>query len=164
MLIDLEPVFNNEGFELSFDYPLDISGVEYNADYPFVKPVRVKGSVANQTGIVKLNAAAHIDMNCRCDRCAGDVGLNIRVPVNRILVRQLNDEANDEFMVVQDIRLNLDPIVTEEIFLTLPSKILCKPDCLGLCPVCGKNRNDGPCGCVKRGDPRLEELKKYFES
>ena len=41
---------------------------------------------------------------------------------------------------------------------------LCKPDCKGLCPQCGKNLNEGKCGCSARQvDPRLEILKKLID-
>ena len=46
----------------------------------------------------------------------------------------------------------------EDVVLNLPSKVLCKDDCKGLCPQCGKNLNDGPCDCKEPVDPRLAGL------
>jgi len=48
---------------------------------------------------------------------------------------------------LQDERIDLTALVSEQINLNLPLKPLCKPGCLGLCAGCGTNRNLGPCGC-----------------
>jgi len=45
--------------------------------------------------------------------------------------------------------------------LAVPLKLVCKSDCKGLCPVCGKNRNVEPCSCVEKSDdPRWSGLKE----
>ena len=60
-------------------------------------------------------------------------------------------------------QLDLAPMVREEVLLAVPDAPLCRPDCAGLCPTCGADRNVGPCGCDDEvRDDRwaaLEELK-----
>lgn len=57
--------------------------------------------------------------------------------------------------------LDLASLLWEEFSLALPVKPLCKPDCRGLCPVCGKNLNEGACSCSRdSGDPRLAALRQ----
>jgi len=53
--------------------------------------------------------------------------------------------------------LVLEDVLREQVLLSLPVKTLCKPDCKGLCPRCGADRNRQPCTCVG-GDPRWEAL------
>ncbi|MBQ6910221.1 MAG: DUF177 domain-containing protein [Synergistaceae bacterium] len=57
--------------------------------------------------------------------------------------------------------LDITPQVLESILLLLPSKVLCKEDCAGLCPNCGADLNDGPCACNlnENIDPRFSVLK-----
>jgi uncharacterized protein len=56
--------------------------------------------------------------------------------------------------------IDLDEIVKEQIFLAVPTRALCKSDCLGICPKCGNDRNTGECGCEqKEVDPRWSALK-----
>lgn len=56
--------------------------------------------------------------------------------------------------------LDVAALLWEEFALALPVKPLCSPDCRGVCPVCGKNLNEGPCGCSSdEGDPRLAALR-----
>lgn len=42
----------------------------------------------------------------------------------------------------------LDDVVTEQVLLSAPMKVVCGPDCQGLCPLCGANRNIEPCHCA----------------
>lgn len=57
--------------------------------------------------------------------------------------------------------LDLSALLWEEFSLALPIKPLCAPDCQGVCPTCGKNLNEGPCGCSSdEGDPRLAALRQ----
>jgi uncharacterized protein len=55
--------------------------------------------------------------------------------------------------------LSLEDVLREQVLLALPVKTLCKPDCKGLCPRCGENRNLQPCSCDQGpSDPRWEAL------
>jgi uncharacterized protein len=64
--------------------------------------------------------------------------------------------------------LLLEDVLREQVLLALPVKTLCKPDCKGLCPRCGENRNSTACTCdVGPSDPRWEALaglRKRIES
>ncbi|HYN22371.1 MAG TPA: DUF177 domain-containing protein, partial [Thermoanaerobaculia bacterium] len=64
--------------------------------------------------------------------------------------------------------LDSAPILLEQLQLNVPMKPLCRPDCRGLCPLCGADLNAGMCSCEERSeDPRwagLAALKSRFES
>jgi uncharacterized protein len=69
------------------------------------------------------------------------------------------DDLDTDFYVNDE--LDLASLVATETTLALPMKPLCRADCLGLCPVCGGNRNLTPCECQERQpDPRLAILKQ----
>jgi len=56
--------------------------------------------------------------------------------------------------------IDLAPAVREQILLYIPPPPLCREDCLGLCPKCGKDLNDGACSCDRTViDPRWAALK-----
>ena len=59
--------------------------------------------------------------------------------------------------------LDIMPQVEESIFSLLPTKVLCREDCKGLCPSCGKDLNEGECDCSKDNniDPRLSALSDF---
>ena len=81
------------------------------------------------------------------------------------LVTELADEENEDEWVFQleGDSADLDDIVTTAFVLNMDSKLLCKPDCKGLCCRCGANLNDGPCGCEPEPDPRFAALKQLLK-
>jgi uncharacterized protein len=57
--------------------------------------------------------------------------------------------------------------VREELLLAAPRYVLCREECKGFCPQCGKDLNDGPCGCARAADARwhpLQALKDKLSS
>ncbi|MBR2731103.1 MAG: DUF177 domain-containing protein [Clostridia bacterium] len=164
MILDLEPIFNTEGFGQDFSFTLDLSDETLDGVRAFSSPVEVTGRVENQTGIVELHAVAACALSLCCDRCAKPITPAFRIPVDHTLVTSLNDEANDALYLIEDLRFDLDPLVREDLFLSLPAKFLCRPDCKGLCPVCGQDLNDGPCGCKRAIDPRLAALAALLDA
>jgi uncharacterized protein len=98
-----------------------------------------------------------------CYRCLGDAVLE--VPIRAREYQAENSE--DEQMTTQYIsgsNIDLSQWARDAVALELPDKILCRPDCAGLCGVCGKNLNDEPhTHEEEHGDPRwaaLEALRK----
>ena len=70
-----------------------------------------------------------------------------------------SDEERTEYL--EDDRVDLSAWARDAIALALPDQILCRPDCAGLCPVCGKDLNDEPHEHVEeRIDPRWAKLSE----
>jgi len=164
MILDLEPIFNNEGLTSEFDYEMDLSGEELSGRKPFTTPVKVRGSVGNKAGIVELKADVSLVLDTFCDRCAKALRYPVDVDIDHTLVTSLNDEENDDLILVEDLNFDLDSLVSDDIFLDMPSKFLCKEDCKGLCPTCGKDLNEGQCSCTKEVDPRLAVLQQLLDN
>ena len=84
-----------------------------------------------------LTVDAHVEGTRRftCSRC----------------LEEVNNPFEKDFTLHYDIKgldsVTIDPDIREEIMLEHPIRILCKPDCRGLCSFCGTNLNDGPCDC-----------------
>ncbi len=159
MILELEPIFNNIGQRLNFEYPLTVT------DFSLVKkPVAVKGSVYNRAGVVHFSAVASFDAVAPCDRCAELTEKHFDVPVEHILVTALNNEENDEFILLSGMRFETDDLIREDIILALPSSYLCREDCKGVCQYCGKNLNTGSCNCRAPADPRLDALRQLLDN
>jgi uncharacterized protein len=79
-----------------------------------------------------------------CYRCLGDAVLE--VPIAAREYQATNPDGSEELRTpyLQDDRLDLSGWARDAIALALPDKILCRADCAGLCPVCGRNLNDEP--------------------
>jgi len=91
-----------------------------------------------------------------CRRCLVDTGGIVDSEVHELYQRTVTDP--DAFEIVGE-QLDLRPAVRELVLLDAPATPLCRPDCAGLCPTCGANLNDGPCGCTAApADPRWSAL------
>jgi uncharacterized protein len=79
-----------------------------------------------------------------CYRCLGDAVLELPIAVREYQATNPgeSDELRTPYLVDDD--LDLAAMARDAIALALPDKILCRPDCAGLCPVCGKNLNAEP--------------------
>ena len=75
----------------------------------------------------------------------------------------MQDEENDEIILLENGAFDLGDLARTVFLLDLDTKILCSPDCKGLCPRCGADLNQGPCGCKKDADPRWAALAKLLE-
>jgi uncharacterized protein len=149
---------------LPIDTELDFSQVEYQGACPITQPVRVVGAITVSAGVVQLKARATFVFNGRCDRCLGAFERAYDVPLEHILVATLEDEENDEYILLDQYQLDLADLTLADILLELPYKSLCREDCRGLCPMCGKNLNEGLCGCTHKSvDPRLAVLGQLLD-
>ena len=100
-----------------------------------------------------------------CDRCAAAFTRAITIPVHAVLVpEQELEQAEDEWTFgIHDGCADLTDIVTTAFVLGLDSQLLCRPDCKGICFRCGKNLNEGPCGCKPEVDSRFAVLQQLLD-
>ena len=92
-----------------------------------------------------------------CRRCLGPATGSLTVEVRELY--QVRPSVDDAFAFEGDL-LDLAPLVREALMLDLPVAPVCRPDCLGLCPVCGLDRNETACSCENEPtDPRWSALE-----
>lgn len=156
MYLELDAVFNSEGERIQFEYEFSID------DENIVTPVKVSGSVFNKTGIVHLKADAKFDYSTSCAKCNKPLLKHATVPVRHVLLNHAESDDNDEFIVLDGMRLELDMLVSEDIYLSIPSRFLCKDDCKGLCSICGADLNVTECNCSGPTDSRWDALKELI--
>ncbi len=158
MLLDLRSVFETEGSKKEFSEELDEREYELFGTKPFVERISVRGEVTNRAGVVTLTAKVSFPLRVACDRCLEEFTRQYDYTFTHTLVRQLQDEWQD-YIQVEDGVLNLEELILSDLLLELPTKLLCKEDCKGLCPQCGCNLNHQSCDCNKAyHDPRWDVL------
>ncbi len=156
MNIELRRFFEDDGV-------LDIDYQFVSEDEMFSSPITVKGRIKSSNSIVLLKADVECSVLVQCAKCAKDIVKKLSVPMEHLLVSHLNDEDNDEFILVENMLLDLDELVQEDVYLSMPARFLCKPDCKGLCPYCGTDLNERTCSCKKPIDPRLAVLQQLLD-
>ncbi len=152
--------------KVRFDETFQPGQVDFSdSDVQQVSPLHAAGTaelLANTDGEVRIRGKLEVEMECACDRCLGrarfplesDFDLFYR-PMSYIAREEevAIDEGEAEIAFYQGGGMELEDVLREQILLALPMQRICREDCRGICPVCGKNRNETPCGC----EPHIED-------
>jgi uncharacterized protein len=142
-----------------------------DTDYRVVGPVQLSVDVRKDARKVRLVGRVRTTLECECSRCLEPFEIPVDAPVDLLFLpasanagageQQVEDEDLGVSFYRDDV-LDLGDVMREQFVLALPMKPLCREDCQGLCPVCGKNRNRETCDCQQEWvDPRLEALKRF---
>lgn len=165
MILDLKRIFATENSVLEVNHSLDMSDVDFMGNYPLKDPIKITGSVSNKASVVSLNLNIEYTFAAPCDRCGVFAKHNHTVIIDKLLATAIERQESDTIITVPDMKLDVDEFVYSEVILDLPSKHLCNEDCKGICFKCGKNLNEGECGCNTREvDPRLAKLMELLDN
>jgi len=128
------------------------------------KPLHVIGRLsAAGTGKFYWHGRVEGDLTLPCRRCLADATVHVQDESHVIFAEPGSDEADDPDVQVLDERspqIDLRPTVREQWLLNVPSYAVCREECKGLCPTCGKDLNEGPCDCPEARDARWDALRK----
>ena len=165
MLLGLSKIMDCPGGVLPFETALDLSQETFGGCRPVTEPVMCRGQVRNTAGVLVLTGTLSTVLHGVCDRCAAPFERTVEFPVEAVLVRELQneDEADQWTFLLDGDKADLEEIMTTAFVLSMDSKLLCREDCKGICPSCGKNLNEGPCGCVPEPDPRFAALRQLLK-
>jgi uncharacterized protein len=128
---------------------------EHRGPRDIVADIRLKGSFSGRFQVP-------------CARCVEPVEIPLAADFDLIFRPAAADSEATERSITapeteigyyQKDSLSLEDVLREQVLLSLPVRTLCKPDCKGLCPHCGENRNIQPCSCEEGpSDPRWQAL------
>lgn len=136
-------------------------------------PLRAVGTaelLANTEGEVRITGSFAVEMESECDRCLGRARFRLEpnldlfyrpVVLDRSREGEVEiDEGEAEIGFYENGGMELEDILREQVLLLLPMQRTCKEDCQGICPICGKNRNETSCDCtVAPADDRWGALR-----
>ena len=179
MLIDIQEL---EAHPLDFREEFSPGTIDFGAELRQSSPLRSEGRadlVEEHHGkhkvIQDIRLKGHLDttLEVACARCLEPVVQQVQRDFD-LLYRPLGADAGHEELSVTDAEAEisyfqgegvlLEDVLREQVLLAVPLKTICREDCRGLCPHCGKNLNEGQCSCENHGnDPRWEALKDIRE-
>jgi uncharacterized protein len=81
-----------------------------------------------------------------CVRCLGDFYYELDWDFTELYAFNKKSVSESDLLLPEDQHIDLGPLIREYALLTIPINPICKPDCKGLCPVCGENLNEVDCG------------------
>ena len=170
MLINLTDVFTAEGKDRreSLIYEPNVffyMGNEYKIRDK--SPIDITFSNIG-SGKILIGGSMKLVLEIPCDRCLRMVDEPLEVRFEQEVFspdtdRKIEDQNEQDFMLGYE--LDVEAFVNGEILINMPVKVLCKPDCKGICKQCGHNLNEGECGCdTFVPDPRMAAIKDIFNA
>jgi len=159
---DLRSVKTRSGdqYRTGLDVELEslvLGGQEYRPE-PDPTPAELTVTRASSGTVFELDF--RVALRGPCFRCLADAELSLSLHVREYQAAKpgADEELRTEYLV--DDKLDLSAWARDAVALALPDKILCRPDCAGLCPVCGKDLNIEPHEHVEEdSDPRWAALQ-----
>ena len=152
MKLDITKGIQRKGIDVPFEIEDAWGEDHWNGDtIAYVRPVSFSGTymLADETVIVRGVARAVIESPCA--RCLKATETSVEAEVEEAFVRDMGQEreADDDQYMYSGHVLELDEAVRTALLLEMPSRVLCKEDCLGLCDQCGADLNINACSCQK---------------
>ncbi len=138
-----------------------------------VQPVRLSGTLHREPDGVAFEGDIETVATLVCSRCLDPYALPLQLHFELLYTTEPEATAKGESRVDEDeitrthfdgLRIDVRELISEQIYLGMPLKPLCRDECLGLCARCGSNLNESTCGCSEEpiADPRLGALKKLL--
>ena len=138
-------------------------------EYSFERPVSWEVEVTNTGSALLVMGTADAVGSCACARCLEEVVVDFHGDIEGYFLVNGADAGGfddsedapgeDEFDVLPaDHIIDLEPLICAALVMDAPQQPLCRDDCAGLCPQCGANLNEGPCGCGD--DPELAAFEQ----
>ena len=178
MIIELGDFFSSQ----KSSFPLDLCfSPEDGADATGMIPAEMKikengiilkGEIRSVGDYLSLYSTVTVRYGAVCDRCLAPFEAETSFGFDRQIVASQKkgvlpkDGEEEEPLAVEEGKIDLTEPLSEAIALEAPTVYLCREDCPGLCPTCGKMRDDPACRCSEKKeiDPRFEILKKLLDN
>ncbi len=163
--------------KIRFDETFQPGQIDFTGeDIEQASPLAAKGVaelLAHSDGQMRVQGQFAVEMAAQCDRCLGgarfalDNGFDLFYrPVSQLRGEDevKIDEGEAEIGFYEDGGMELEDILREQVLLALPMQRVCSEVCKGICPVCGKNRNEGGCDCrLESHDDRWSAALRKIE-
>lgn len=135
-------------------------------------PVRVQLLVTRDEEVILVDGEVSAALRFHCSRCLETCAYPVHAAVHVMLApadpsppeghHQLS-AADLEQLYYRNGGVETNEVVREQLLLSIPMQVVCRPECRGLCASCGRNLNEGPCGCpAPPASPWVEQLKRLL--
>ena len=170
MLINLSDALASEGYVEERQAEIGLTKISCRmGEFPIIEKEPVSLTLTNLgANKASVEGKTELTLVMDCDRCLKPVPTKIPLHFVRQVVSPdvfSKEDDDDEQDFMEGYQLNIDDLIKNECLMDLPTKVLCKPDCKGICMQCGKDLNEGECGCDRFvPDPRMARIKDIFEA
>ncbi len=165
MKIDLRNLAGNSGASIPFSGEADLCGEAMYGSYPFRQPAVYTGEVHDRLGVLRLTGAIKAIYSTCCARCLKPLEIPLEAQTDTLLTHDpAAADSEDEVFLLSGSEIEVEDVLVPALLLQVEMTYLCDPDCKGLCPHCGIDRNQFSCSCTDReADPRLAVLNSLLK-
>ena len=151
MILQLRELFQTEGLRVPVEGTIALEELADLHGYTFAEPVQMHGELHNRAGIVTLQSTVSCTLDAVCDRCLAPIHRQYSYDFSHVVVPSLRSEGEvyDTYLVADQDRIDMNETAISDLLLMLPTKMLCREDCKGLCYICGCDLNESTCDCQK---------------
>ena len=142
----------------TLDGSFHVCSIESKSDsYSLKKPILYNVTLTNTGDAFLITGTAEATAQTSCSRCLEDVNIDLKANIDAYYLidppeTEEENEINEFEILPDDHKIPLGDIIKATLIVDAPSKPLCKEDCKGLCPKCGKNLNNESCSCSEEPD------------
>ena len=164
MKVNVSSILCSDGLSQNITEILDISADDFdNKDIVDNEPVKLDGVITNMGDYLLLSGEIDTSLKLVCSRCLEYFDFQLKTRIEEKFSNKTDINQDDFYFFEGDI-IDFKEMVIQDILLSLPMKLICKEDCAGLCPQCGKNKNLYNCNCSGENlDPRLSVLNELLK-
>lgn len=154
-------VAQSAGF--SRDFPFHLPQINIPPDLHLSGLIGTVRATRTPQGIL-LQVDFQAQVNLECVRCLTNFQQSLDIDFTELYAFSQRYVTDSGLLMPETGIIDLNPVLREYILLEIPISPLCRPDCKGLCPICGNNLNESTCNHDDDSvDPRLASLKKLLE-
>ena len=147
MALDVGNALKNPGQVYSFEAAIELPEMEILGDPVRFEGIDVRGEYfCTGDSRISLRASVAAEVHTRCSRCLEPVQESLSTEIDALYAKQ-PDPDDPDLYAFEAHALELEDAAKDALLLALPLQFFCKPDCKGLCPVCGGNLNHNTCTC-----------------
>ena len=152
MTLDVSRALKNPGQVYPFRAELALPEMEVLSDPVRFEDIRVEGEFfCTGNHRISLRASAEAAAATRCSRCLEPITVPVTAQIDALYAKTPDPDDQDLYGF-EASAVELEDAVRDALLLELPLQLFCKPDCRGLCPVCGANLNKVTCTCQEGGE------------
>lgn len=155
--IDVRELLERPGSSRTVHVQEPVAGLRTElADVPEDAPIEGDLTLESVSEGIYVSGRVQGRYSMRCARCLKEFGRGFDLEMAELVPREAGPE--DDYALASDLTLDPEPMVRDAVVLEMPFSPLCRPDCLGLCEICGGDRNLGECPGHEASDPRWAGL------
>jgi uncharacterized protein len=158
----------------SLEYDIDEENVRLDEDLKVIGPITGHARLRHINQGLLADGWVDLTLELECTRCLKQFEQQMHVPFEERFYPTMDvitgapmpppEDKEDAFPIDDHHLVDLTEAVRQHVLLEIPMVTLCKEDCAGLCPQCGKDLNEGPCNCEPEVDSRLSVLKTLLQN